>query len=296
MFYLLATILLNTLLSAIFKLFPRFKVDTLQAIVVNYWVCVITGSVFIGHFPIGVQSFHQVWFPWALLMGIGFISIFNLLAYSTRVDGITTATTANKLSLVIPVIFSVILYNEHIGVAKIIGIILAFPAVYLTTRVKEESHKEQHLLWPILLFIGSGLLDTLVKYVQNGYLPTPAVQAVFTIHTFAAAGTIGVIIVSILLILKKATFQWRNVLAGICLGVPNYFSIYYFIRMLNSSVLQSSAAIPVNNIGILVTSSLTAIILFREKVSSLRIVGLILAIVAILLIAFGDMYGRGIQI
>lgn len=296
MFYLLATILLNTLLSVIFKILPRFKVNTLQAIVVNYWVCVLTGSVFMGYFPISSASIHQNWFPWALLMGVGFISIFNLLAYCTRVDGITTATTSNKLSLVIPVIFSVILYSEHVGIIKIIGIILAFPAVYLTTRVKEDHSKQQQLLWPILLFIGSGLLDTLVKFVEHGYLPTPSIQAMFTVHTFATAGTIGVIIVSALAMLGKTKLQWRNVFAGICIGIPNYFSIYYFIRLLNSNVLQSSAAIPVNNIGILVTSSLTAILLFREKVTPLRILGLVLAIVAILLIAFGDMYGRGIQI
>ena len=58
--------------------------------------------------------------------------------------------------------------------------------------------------------------------------------------------------------------------------------------MLNSNVLQSSASIPVLNIGILAVSALTAIALFREHVNILRIIGLALSVGAILLIAFGD--------
>ena len=288
MFYLLLTILFNVIISAIFKVFPKYRIDMLQAIVANYCVCVVTGCIFIGHIPFTASVIHETWFPWSLLMGLGFISIFNLLGYSTRVDGITTTIIANKLSLVIPVIFSVFLYGDNMGIAKIVGIILAFPAVYLTTRVMGDDNKPQSLLWPVLLFIGGGLLDTLMKYVQFHFLSSSDSQAVYSIFCFATAGVVGIILITVLLLLKKNTFQWRNILAGICIGIPNYFSIYFLIRMLNSSFLQSSAAIPVLNIGILVASALTAILLFREKANVLRITGLILSVVAILLIAFGD--------
>jgi drug/metabolite transporter (DMT)-like permease len=52
--------------------------------------------------------------------------------------------------------------------------------------------------------------------------------------------------------------------------------------------MQSSAIIPVINIGILVASSFMAILFFREKVNKLRIAGLVLSVIAILLIALGD--------
>ncbi len=288
MFYLIATILLNVVISVQFKLYPRYNINALQALVANYIVCVVTGSIFIGHQPFTTVHFHSAWLPWALLMGAGFISVFNLSAYTTKVDGITTAIIANKLSLVIPAIFSIVLYHELAGAAKIAGILLAFPAVYLTTRVESDGHKGQGLLLPALLFIGGGLLDTLMKYVQFRFLGSADVQAVYSIYCFATAGCIGIILVSVLLLLKKITFHWKNVIAGICLGIPNYFSIYLMIRMLNSNFLQSSAAIPVLNIGILVASALTAIIFFREKTNLLRFLGLAMSVIAILLIAFGD--------
>ncbi len=287
-FYLVATIILNVIISAIFKVFPKYKIDTLQAIVVNYCVCVTTGSVFIGHVPFTATAFQSTWFPWALLMGIGFISIFNLLAYSTRVDGITTTIIANKLSLVIPVLFSIVLYSEKVGVGKIAGIVLAFPAVYLTTRVTGDDNKPQNLLLPALIFVGGGMLDTLMKYVQTNFLSTNEDQALYAIFCFATAATIGVLLITSLLLMGKTKIRMRNIIAGICIGVPNYFSIYFLIRMLNSDFLQSSAAIPVLNIGILVASTATAIFFFKEKTNLLRDIGMALSIIAILLIAFGD--------
>lgn len=288
MFYLVITILLNVIISAVFKLFPKYDIDALQAIVTNYCVCVITGCIYIGAIPFNTANFNAMWFPWSLITGVAFIALFNLIAYNTKCYGITTTTIANKLSLVIPVVFSIILYHERAGFEKIAGILLAFPAVYLTTRQKTHGEVKTNLFWPALLFIGSGMLDTLLKYMQCTFLATAEVQAIFSIYTFATAAVTGLIIAIILIRLKKIKLQLKNVLAGICVGVPNYFSIYYLIRTLHSSPLQSSATIPVINIGILVASSIMAILLFRERANPMRLIGLALSIIAILLIATGD--------
>lgn len=291
MLFLLIVILSNTLLSVIFKLFPTYKIDRLQAIVFNYWTCVITGSVFMGRMPINIQSVHATWFPYALAMGISFITIFNLIAYSTRVNGITTTTIANKLSLVIPATISFILYSDHINAFKILGIALALPAVYLTSHVKDKNDKPAQLSIPILLFFLSGLLDSFVKYVEHHFLSARNDQATFTILSFGTAAVIGSLVVIVLTLTGKMKLQGRNIIAGVCIGVPNYFSIYLLIRLLNSNIMDSSSAIPVVNIGVVVTSTLTAFLLFKEKLTLLRIIGLILAIVAIVLIAF---HGRSI--
>lgn len=292
MFYLVATILLNTALFVFFKVFPKYKVDTLQAIVVNYWTCVVTGSIFMGAFPVGVHSIHYAWLPWALLMGGLFISIFNLLGYSTVKSGITTTTIANKLSLVIPVLFSLFLYDEKMSVLKGVGIALAFPAVYLTARVDEKKTTDGTHFWlPVILFLGSGLLDTLVKYTEQRFLDSNADMAVFTVHVFAVAGCIGLIAIAVQTVRGKIQLHYRNIIAGILLGVPNYFSIFYFMKFLNGNYMQSSAAIPVNNIGIVVASALTALFFFSEKLTTYRVAGLLLSIVSILLIALADWHG-----
>ncbi|HRO42634.1 MAG TPA: DMT family transporter [Flavipsychrobacter sp.] len=289
MTYLIATILLNTVLFALFKLFPKFKIDGLQAIVVNYFVCVITGSIFLEKFPITTKSLQHDWFPWALLMGAMFISLFNLIAWRTKEDGMTTTTIANKLSLVIPVLFSVWLYNEQLTFLKILGILIAAPAVYFTTRA--DNSQPRSILFPALLFVGSGLLDTLVKYVEDSFLQDSQEQAEYTIHLFATAAIIGLFVIVVQKLRDKINLHGRNMVAGILLGGPNYFSIYFLIRLLHSDFLQSSSAIPVNNIGIVLLSAVSAIVFFKEKITWKRALGLCLSIVAILLIALSDLYG-----
>jgi len=288
MLYLILTVVLNVILFVLFKLFSKYNIDSLQAIVFNYLTCVITGSVLLGKFPVSATSPSQPWFWWSVIMGAMFISLFNLIGWRTREDGITTTTIANKLSLVIPVIFSVWLYHEQMNVMKIAGIVLALPAVYFTAHVKGENARPKSILWPAVLFIGSGLLDTLVKYVEQSHLSTNDAQTSYTVHVFLSAFIIGFILLIVLKLMGKPEFAVRNIIAGVVLGIPNYFSIYFLIKFLHSEFLNSSAAIPVNNIGIVLLSTIVAILFFKEKETPQRIFGLALSIIAILLIAFAD--------
>ncbi len=288
MFYLIATVVLNVIVSAVLKMFPRFGINPLQAIVVNYCVCVPTGCIFTGSMPFNNATMSASWLPWVVLMGLAFIAIFNLTAFCTRVSGMTTTVIASKLSLVIPVVFSIIWYHDRAGLGKIAGILLAFPAVYLTTRTPKSQQSSSSILWPAVLFIVSGGLDTLVNYIQATFLHTAIDQSAATIICFATAAIAGLIVLAVQAVSGNFLFEWKNLLAGICLGVPNFFSIYFLVHALNSSSFQSSATIPLLNISILVVSTLAAIAFFGERAGRQRILGLGLATIAILLIAFGD--------
>lgn len=292
MLYLIAIVLLNVLLFSIFKMFPKYGISPLQAIAVNYWVCVLTGTMVLSKGIEPILSFNYSWIYWALFLGSMLIALFNLIAYSTKVEGMTTTTIANKLSLVIPVLFAAWLYQEHFGVGKILGILIAFPAVYLTVKKKQEvAGKVKNLFWPVLLFIGSGILDTLMKYVQTYYLNTTADQAIFTIQSFAVAAMLGTAVLVIRIILKKEQIHWKSIVAGVVLGIPNYFSIYYLIRLFHVDFMESSAVIPVNNVSILLCTTLVAFLFFKEQITRLRLVGIILSIISILLIAISDLNG-----
>jgi len=286
MIYLMLTVLLNAILFILFKIFPQYKIDTLQTIVVNYITCVVTGSLFLGELPISTQSASQPWAGWALAMGCMYIGLFNFIAYCTRQYGVATASVANKLSLVIPVVAAVLLYNEQLRTINIIGIVIALPAVYLSVSNKDEPTAKHGLLLPALLFLFSGTLDTITKYVEHHHLQDVRLQAVFPIHVFAVAASIGVVLVSVLVLTKKTQLHYRHIVAGVVLGVPNYFSIYYLIRLLKDKTMQSATAIALNNIGIVLVSALAAALFLKEKMTIFRLVGLLLAVISILLIAF----------
>ena len=140
---------------------------------------------------------------------------------------------------------------------------------------------------PFILFVGSGLLDSLINHVQQKYVNEENSNA-FLIAGFLSAAIIGFCILLFQYISKNRIFEWKDVLAGILIGIPNYFSIWCLIHFLKQSPWESSASIPMNNMGIVLFSTLVAAILFKEKLSMINWVGIGLSAIAIYFIAFGN--------
>jgi len=290
MLLLIGSIILTSYLTLSFKITGRLNINTFQAIVFNYISCIITGSLFNGYFPVNSVNMQQPWFPWALLMGGMFIIIFNIVAFTTQQSGVAVASVANKLSLVIPFVFSIYLYNEPVTLLKILGIIVALLAVYLTVKPTEKINRGHRKTWvlvlPILLFAGSGLLDTLIKYTEQRFLNERNSND-FLITAFTSAGVIGTFILLTGIVTRRLRFDYRAVLAGMAIGFPNYFSIWCLVMVLKKYAGNSSALIPINNMGIVLFSAVAAWILFREKLSLYNWSGILLSLAAIALIAFG---------
>jgi drug/metabolite transporter (DMT)-like permease len=292
MLYLIGSIILTSYLTLAFKVCEKYSVSIFQAIIFNYITCVITGSVVNGSFPVNGETMQTPWFRWACIMGAMFITIFNIVGLTTQKIGVAVASVANKLSLIIPVVLSVYLYNETVAGWKLAGVLLALIAVVLTCyprrtgEAKTGKHNWIYIL-PIILFIGSGLLDALINHVQQLYV-TEENKNAYLISGFLSAATIGTVLLVIQYATGRLTFAFRHLLAGVLIGVPNYFSIWCLVKFLQISPWQSSASIPVNNMGIVLFSSLVAWLLFKERLSIINWIGIVLSILAIYLIAFGD--------
>lgn len=295
MIYLIGSILLTSYLTLAFKACERYAIPVFPAIVFNYIICVITGSIVNGTFPINRVVINTPWFQWACIMGVLFVSIFNIIGFTAQKIGIAVASVANKLSLIIPVILSVYLYNETVAGWKLVGVIIALIAVILTCYPKkslnEKSTVSQQLKFflPFILFVGSGLLDSLINHVQQKYVNEENSNA-FLISGFLSAAIIGSCILVFQYITKKRIFEWKHLFAGVLIGVPNYFSIWCLIHFLKQSPWESSASIPMNNMGIVLFSTLAAAILFKEKLSVANWIGVGLSAIAIYFIAFGNQF------
>ncbi|MBP6432384.1 MAG: hypothetical protein KA319_11515 [Ferruginibacter sp.] len=288
MIYLIGSIVLSSYLTLAFKGCEKYGINIFQAIVINYITCVITGSVVNGSFPITTSSFSFTWFQWACGMGILFISLFNIIGITAQKNGVAVASVANKLSLIIPVVLSIYLYNEPLGILKWLGVIIALVAVIFTCYSPSDGNKasKANYLLPTLLFLGSGVLDAIINHVQKNYVTNENSNA-YLITGFFSAATIGVIILAIQLIRSKQKLATKNIVAGILIGIPNYFSIWCLMKFLKESPWQSNASIPVNNMGIVLFSAVAALFLFKEKMSTINWLGITLSLIAIALIAFG---------
>ena len=283
MIFLLLSILFSTGLFVIFKYFGIYKIDVLKAIFVNYIVAFSMGFFFAERqIPIS-EIYVQPWFSGALFLGALFVSIFFVMAMTAQKNGVSVTSIAGKMSVVVPVIFGIILYNESVTFLKIVGIIMALIAVYLSSVKEEKSEKNGTLLLPILLFIGSGTIDTLLKYIQENYVADEDVS-IFSGSLFGIAGVFAFLILVIKTIKKRASFGYKNIIAGIILGVPNYYSIIFLIKALQNKNFESSTLFTINNVAIVVVSTLVGLFFFKEKFSVKNKVGVAMAILGIILV------------
>ena len=74
-------------------------------------------------------------------------------------------------------------------------------------------------------------------------------------------------------------------LGGIALGVPNYFSVFFLLKALQFEGLNSAEVFTLNNVSIVVLTTLLGIVLFREHLQWKNWVGVVMAVISILLIS-----------
>jgi drug/metabolite transporter (DMT)-like permease len=292
MFYLIIGISCNILLLLILKSFQRFNVASFPAIVVNYFSAGSIAFFFTNPKTIYIEASH-LWLP-SLLLGVLFVCVFNLISLTIEKNGVSVATVSNKMSVVIPVVLAFIIYKDSPQLLKILGIIMALLSVFLVSsastrsplkRENETKEGKNKLLLPLAVFIGSGLIDAVVNYVQKKLVHTDGETSCFSGLTFFSAGIIGVVFFLLFYKNKASINIQKTIIAGIILSLPNYFSIYFTMKAIDTNFIESSVLYPLLNVSVVLGSTLGAYLFFAEKLSLKNIAGIALSVIAIALIA-----------
>lgn len=285
MIYLLLSIFFNTILFVIIKLFAKFNIDALQALVVNYFVAFLVGVFFLeDNARQSIDLFSQDWFKGSIILGFIFISTFYVTTITSQKNGLSVASVASKMSVIIPIALGVLLYNESLQIINIFGILLAIIAVYFTSKKETgQIQKTSNLLFPALVFLGAGTIDSSLKYIQTYYIRENQI-GLFSTITFFCAFCVGVLIIAFFRIQGKIKFSGRTILGGIALGLPNYFSLYYMVKMLEAKPFESATLFTIHNISIVLLSTFIGIIFFSEKISLRNAIGIGMALLALYLV------------
>ena len=280
MIYIILSILFFTGIFLVFKVSGKKNLPTINIIVINYFIAAILGNIQSQSNPI--KAITSDWFYMAIIIGLLFFILFIIIGLSTKLVGLSITTVAGKMSVVIPIVFSIIYYNESISYLKVLGIILAIIGVLLTVYKKTTPNNKTKLsefIVPLILFLGMGLSDTLFKFSQAKYLTESSIplfnSSLFYISFFSS-------FIYVLVLKKSKDFLNNQVLIyGLILGIVNYYGVYFFLKALDSNIFDSSVIFGINNVSIVTLSVLTGIIIFKEKVTKINIIGILNSIVAI---------------
>lgn len=280
MIYLVASIISSTSIYVIFRLAKNYSCDLTNLISFNYFAASALGLIFFVPRSFELKE-HLIWLPYSALVGILFVLMFFLIGNSSQKAGITVTSLANKLSLVFPVLFSLLYFQEKLTWPKIAGLVTAFVAILFTVYKKEiKKTNLLYIILPLLIFTGSGITDSVVKFVQ-ALKATPGQTGLFSTFVFLVA---FVFALTASVIHNKMNFRKLHrptLFLGILLGIANFGSLYFIINALNFSKINSSLVFALNNMAIVTLSAILGFLLFHEKLIKLNIVGLLLAIVSL---------------
>jgi drug/metabolite transporter (DMT)-like permease len=283
MLYLILAIVFSTGVFVAMRLFERFKLDNHQALMWNYVFAAGTGFLMCKQLDTPAQLVAEPWFGLSILTGFWFIFTYLLMTASTQRSGVTITSLSSKLSVVLPTLAGVVLFNERLNFVATMGIVLALVALFLVVGGGKRdaiNRVSTNRLLPILIFFGTGTGDILMKLTeQRNHGDDMSFMIAFI---YFIAMLFGILIVAYDLIRGKSKWQWKSAIGGIGLGVINFFStfcVYHAMRCFDNVVL-----FPIYNIGVVSLTALTGWLLFKEKLTWKNYLGLAIAIIAVILI------------
>lgn len=268
------------MIYVIFRIAKNYNCKLSTLITFNYLAASVLGLLLLN--PLKGSDIESTlsWLPFGIGLGVLFIVMFYLIGTSSQKAGITVTTLANKLSLVFPVLFSLIYFNEEISTVKYLGLAGAFIAIMLT--VYKKDIRKSNLLFivlPLLIFFGSGLVDSIVKYVQAVKI-TDSETSLYTIVVFFVAFICGVM-VSLFNKNRSSNLHPPTLILGILLGAANFGSLFFIIKALNNSNIDSSLVFALNNMSVVSVTAIIGTLLFKEKLNRINFAGIVLAIISL---------------
>jgi drug/metabolite transporter (DMT)-like permease len=270
------------------KLAKRYQIDVYQAITWNYSAAIFLTWIFFKPHLTSLQSAPVFTY---LSLGVLLPVLFVVIAASVRLTGIVRTDVAQRLSLFIPVLAAFLLFGETLNWIKITGISIGVIAMICLIPWKHRGavrrRSTNSWFYLLLIFVGMGVIDVLLKQIAK-FTDVPFTTSLFIV--FILAFIISVIGLIYLVSTKKMRFSWPHILIGWVLGTANFGNILFNIKAHQALSNQPSTVFSTMNIGVIVAGALVGLLIFREKLSRLNLAGIVLAIIAIVIISFPQIF------
>lgn len=284
MIYIILSICCSVTVAILLKLAKRYQISIIQAVTVNYFAALTLCFFF---FKPDVKLLSSA-APWPIYVALAILlpTIFLFLAASVKNLGIVKTDIAQRLSLFIPVLAAYFIFNEDFNYLKIIGLGIGFLAIFLTfLRRSDEDKKTGNLIYPVMVFIGFGVIDVLFKQIAL-YKELPYTTSLFTV--FCLAFVVSLIIVVAMVISGKIKLQLVNIVCGLILGFFNFGNILFYMKAHKALAENPSTVFAAMNLGVIIVGTLIGAFAFKEKLTRINYTGIIFAIVAVIFITLSQ--------
>ena len=235
-----------------------------------------------GLFFWGTDGFPAIPVPVVLLGLLGgtvFIGTFLLMTAAIGRIGIAIPISVTRLSVVVPVLFSMAVYGERPGPLGFAGLAMALAALALFGLASRKAVARtagarragaaalpnpkpglQAWLSVVTLFLSMGAVEVVLKIYKEMHTPDrPYLPFGFLMVVFGSSMAIAWTWVAV----RGARIRRRDVGAGLLLGIPNILSTYFMLLALRG--LPGVVAFPVNSLSIIILGTLAGLVFWKEK-------------------------------
>lgn len=279
MIFLILTIVCSTSIALILKFSDTKKGSPILLLSANYFVASLITLLFLIFGDEITFSWHS--FIFGALLGVMFVFSFFAFTKAVSSSGASLSSVSSRLSVVIPILLSIIFYNEIPNRFQFVGFIFAVITIILfyfsIRRFNEGSLRFTDYFYLFALLAGIGINDFSMKIFQQWRPGNEKPVFLFSIFTFAFIYTAAIVFI------KKIPLNNRTILTGFALGVPNIFSSFFLLSALAS--LPAIIVYPVVNIGVILFTTLGAVIFWKEKIGFFGKLALLSGTIAIFLLS-----------
>ena len=274
MYYLILSIVCSVAVSVLLKIVKNKGSSINQAVAVNYPVAIISALILFK--PNFSNNLNVLLSEWQILLALGILlpSVFIIMGECVKQAGIAKSDVAQRLSLFLPILASFLIFGERLSIGKLFAVILAI--VSLSALVYRQKNKTQSsgAFWTLLaVWLGYGIIDILFKQLSK--------NTVMTTTNLCTIFFLSAIILFTYLTIRKTKWTKTGIFGGIILGCLNFGNIYFYFRahqVYNNNPTLIFAAM---NLGVITLGTIIGTTVFKEKVNGVNIIGIVLAMVAI---------------
>lgn len=278
MLFLLLSILCSVAVGVIFKIARKWATNAKQIVLFNYlFALLLCYAVFTPDVE-SVTTESPFWLYGSL--GVLLPVVFLFLIASIKNIGIVKTDAAQRLSLFVSILAAWLLFREVFSLTKIIGILVGFLALFCVLN-KTDTTAKSDLKYPILVFLGFGAIDILFKKVA-AFTAVSYTTSLFVV--FAIAFVFMLMVVVYEMIVLKVLFDTKNLIFGLLVGCFNFGNILFYLKAHQAFSANPSTVFAGMNMGVIFLGSIVGIFAFKEKLSKLNYVGLVLALLSIVFI------------
>ncbi len=280
--YLLLAIVSSASMSIVMKCFPAGEGNRYAIILGNYLTCVVVGFLMLPDKTVFGQTM-----PVTLICGIigGILFVAGLVTQQLSIErnGAILSSAFARLGLLVPLAISIVAFREMPTVLQILGIVLVIAAVIVISgKDSAQTSVKIRPLLLILVLLCCGSAEAMSKIFEK--IGERSQDELFILYIFAFAS----VLTAVLLVLearKGKRIHAKDLLAGIAVGIPNYYASALLLKALVG--LPAILVYPSFSTGVILLVTLVSALIFKERPGRRGFLGLALILAAIVLLNVG---------